>query len=404
MRVWYILMTFPRPSETFVCNEIKVLRGLGVEIKVGTLLGSPKGAAELLVERDLEGLAVDSASPAAQWRGLGIALRRPATALRLLRWIVGHSWRRPSHLLKSLVLAPRCLDLLTRIEGESPDVVYLYWGHFPSILGHLVMDSCPRTSLAISLSAYDLVAEYGGSRSVAQRAQMVTTWAGANVDSIAGLGVPRAEIEVIYQGVDLDRVRNRQVEAVPHRVVTAGRLTAAKGTVDVLTTFTNVYSRHPDATLVILGDGPERAALEHSAERLGIAPAVTFAGHVTHDEVFDQMAAAEVFLFLSRAPYERLPNVVKEAMACQCVVVTTRTPGIEEVIDDRVNGYIVEQGDLQAANESLETIFARPAAAREMASQGMRRVYSRFDLAKIMQDLADRWRRLREDGLAEIGS
>lgn len=396
MRVWYILMTFPRPSETFVCNDIKALRGLGEEVSVRTLLSSPKGAEELLVERDLGGLPVECASLRTQMRGLGVALRRPRTAWRLLAWIVGHSRRYPRHLLKSLVLVPRALDLLVQVERERPAVVHLYWGHYPAVLGHLILENCPQVTLSLGLSAYDLVTGYPGSRSVARRAHLVTSWAAANVDSIAALGVVRDEIQVIYQGVDLSRVRGREFEKVPHRIVTAGRLIAAKGMDDVLQAFKGTLQRHGDATLVILGEGPEKAALEQLARDLGIGEAVTFAGHVSHEEVFEQMGSAEVFLFMSRYRGERLPNVVKEAMACGCIVVTSRTTGIDEVIDDTINGFVVEQGDTDTVVERLDSIFARPAEALSVAAAGTRRVYSRFDLEQIMRDLADRWRRLRE--------
>ena len=104
--------------------------------------------------------------------------------------------------------------------------------------------------------------------------------------------------------------------------------------------FANVLEQHPDATLVILGDGEEREALEAKCRTLNIAHAVEFKGHMNHDEVFAEMAQAELFLFLSYA--ERLPNVVKEAMLCECVCVVSDTIGIRELIPDDSYGYVVD--------------------------------------------------------------
>ena len=82
---------------------------------------------------------------------------------------------------------------------------------------------------------------------------------------------------------------------------------------------------------------------ERLARALGIRESVEFRGQVTYDSVLAALASAEVLLFLSRHEAERLPNVVKEAMASRCICIVSRTPGIEELIPNGRIGFIVEQ-------------------------------------------------------------
>src|SRR5690606_1543069 len=118
------------------------------------------------------------------------------------------------------------------------------------------------------------------------------------------------------------------------RVVVAGRLVEAKGVDDALRVFGAVLRSAPFATLRVLGEGEELPRLKRLATSLGLKGAVEFEGHVSHRRVLEELSRAEVLLHLSHS--ERLPNVVKEAMACRCVAITTRTEGIEELVEHGV--------------------------------------------------------------------
>ncbi len=398
MRVWTILMTFPLPSETFVCNDVAALRRIGVDVAVHALLPARPDADEILAQRGLADLEVTHGGGVASSRGLVAALRRPGALLYVLGWILSHSVTKPVHLVKSLVLVPRALDLLARALREKPDVVHLYWGHYPAVFGALVARFLPGTVVSMSLSAYDLLRAYPGSARLARSAGLVSTWAGANLPAIEELGVPRDEVHLSWQGVDLRRLPKDLGRKEPRRIVTAGRLVEAKGMDDVLRAFARVVEEWPDARLVVLGDGPDRTRLEQIASELGLSGSTEFRGHVAHDEVFEEMARSEIFVFMSRYAAERLPNVVKEAMACRCVVVSTWTPGMEELMTDGEHGFVVPQGAVDEVAAKIGRVLASPEAAAAMVEAGERRVHAHFDLEKLMAGFVQRWRRAGESG------
>ncbi len=393
MRVRYVTMVFPAPSETFVCTEIAALRERGVDVSVAAFGACPRGGAAMLAEHSLGDVPVDALTAGAALDAIGRCLSHPWLTLTLAAFATRWCAAKPAQLFKSLLLIPRAVQLFLRTRADRPDVVHLFWGHYPSLLGRLVLDALPDVTLTTSLAAYDLRMGYGAAAPVARRASFVRTWAGVNVPAIEALGVDTRRIAVVHQLIDCDRRADlAAIAKTPRRLVTAARLIPAKGTDDALRVFAAVHAQWPDASLVVLGDGPERGRLETLARALGVAGAVTFRGHVPYAEVLDEMARAEVFIFMSHHPAERLPNVVKEAILARCACVVTDTPGIDELVRDGEHGHVVAPHDVRGATARVGAIFAGETDAEAMRARALDRLRTDFDADRVIPALIDRWR------------
>jgi glycosyltransferase involved in cell wall biosynthesis len=300
-------------------------------------------------------------------------------------------WRTPRFLARALLLVPRGLDILAAVERNQPDVVHLFWGHYPAAVGFLVRRYCPKTVLSMFLGAYDLEWKFGMSGPVASTADVVWTHAHANVPAIAALGVQRSRIDVAHRGIELERFTDQRRRKVAGRVATAGRLHPDKAMGFVIEVFAGIARRRPDASLVIVGDGPDRARLEALAESLGVAHAVSFLGRVPHQTVLEQMAAAELFVYLSTDATDRLPNVVKEAVASHCVCVVSRTTGIDELIRDGIDGWVVEYGDVERAIERACGALDDRDRSAAMVAAANAHLRAEFDVDRSMRRYIDRW-------------
>ena len=397
MKLWFITMNFPNLSETFAVNDVRALQEAQVDISVHSLRSAHPAAAKL--SEQLAGVPITHSSARARLGGLREMLRRPGRALRFLIWVIRHSskhdhWRLEP-LAKGLALVPRALQLFRQMELEQPDVVHLFWGHYPAIFAHLVQAHYPGIVSSVFLGAYDLKAAYGGSVPVAQHADVVWTHAQANVEDIERLGVPESRIHVAYRGVQMARFSAVDWHHKVHRrVITVGRLLPSKKMDDVLRVFQHLLARWPDASLVVLGDGPQREALEALSRSLGIEQAVIFRGHVSHGEVFEAMAEAEVFLLMSQHGSERLPNVIKEAMGCRCVCVTTETPGIEELLVHGEHGFVVPQGDVAGAAGCIDEVFSGAVSAQRLTETAYAHLKDSFDVDKVSALYQRTWRDL----------
>ena len=395
MDVAYVTMQFPHPSETFATNEVRMLSERGAAIAVHGLRREHPTAPRLKVERGLPTIRTTHNGMVPTLRGILAALRRPVLLARCLAWITRSNQGRSRELGISLLLVPRAFDVLADIERQQPQVVHMYWGHYPTIVGYLVQRRLPSTVTSVSIVAYDLEREYGGAIDVVRHADVIRTHAVVNRAHVVRFtGVDADRVNVIFNGVDLpalDRIAKTK-EKVRHRIVTAARLREKKGVSDVLHAFAIVHRRWPDASLVVLGDGPERATLEQLARKLGVMEAVDFRGHVAHHSAIEEMAQAEVFMLLSRAIDERLPNVVKEGMATGCVCITTPTPGIEELVDSGANGFVVPFSDAAAAANVIDEVFSARTDVIGIRMRAVAHIREHFALTKTAPRYAVLWR------------
>ena len=179
-------------------------------------------------------------------------------------------------------------------------------------------------------------------RRAAQRASAVITVSQALKTRLVELGAAPARIHVLPNGVDLqrfrptDRSRARQDLGVgPPVVLSAASLVPAKGH-DIAI---RALERLPDWTLVIAGDGSERARLGALEKSLGLESRVRFLGSVAHQEMVKIYNAADALVLASER--EGWPNVLLESLACGTPVVASAVWGIPEIVTDPAAGSLV---------------------------------------------------------------
>lgn len=158
---------------------------------------------------------------------------------------------------------------------------------------------------------------------------------------MAALGIPEAKTRVHHTGVDLDRFAPRDRAAAKAAlgvtgplVVSLGALIPRKGHDIVL----DAVAQLPGATLLIAGEGPERAALAARAEAAGLGERVRLLGGVPHGDLPALLAAADVMALASAS--EGLANAWVEALACGTPIVITAAGGAAEVVTAPAYGRI----------------------------------------------------------------
>jgi glycosyltransferase involved in cell wall biosynthesis len=128
-----------------------------------------------------------------------------------------------------------------------------------------------------------------------------------------------------------------------------GRLFPQKGYPYLLEAMAKVVQAFPSVVLLIIGDGPERAALQHKVAALGLDQHVHFLG--VRNDVPVLLAALDVYVHSSL--FEGTPNAVREAMAAGKPIVATSVDGTREILADRQTGWLVMPGDAPALAQQL---------------------------------------------------
>ena len=222
-------MAFPSPSETFACNDVLALGRAGVDVSVHNLKSKHKQFSKLVSERKLNGIWITHNSIlSSSLKGLWIGLTQPTLLITFIIWIIRYSYKKPTTLSKSLLFVPRSLEIYDWAQQQKPDVIYLYWSHFPSLVGYLIQKKLPEISVSVSFVAYDLYESefapncfYSGY--VAQRADVVKTIAAANISAVSHYGISKEEIILARHGIDFSKIPKCR-QKIRHRIVTAGRL------------------------------------------------------------------------------------------------------------------------------------------------------------------------------------
>lgn len=248
---------------------------------------------------------------------------------------------------------------------------------------------------AVSL-VYQNYDETGAKMAVARRLLRWPTRVVAGSNDVARfmrdrLGVPAARLETIYCGIapeSFARIHPAATREHQPTIVSVGRLVTRKGHRTLIDALPEIRRRHPQAEVVIIGDGPCRGDLEARARQIGLAHAVRLPGTVypTHEA----LAGASVFVFPSLAEPQGL--ALLEAFAAGVPVVASRTGGISEMLEHDVDGLLVPPGDPGALAAAVCRLLDEPAAARGMASHARGRL-APFHVATI----ADAYLRLYRD-------
>jgi len=397
MKISYVTMQYPVPSETFCSLDIDALRKQGHELSVHGLRYKHKLHERLIQERGQKGLKVENFSSKIFTLSVFFCFRHPFMFFSLLLWIFRFSILRPRHLFKSLLLVSSVAGHFLKIYKSKPDVVHLFWGHYPSMIGYLVKRFMPKTVLSQFLGAHDLVTNYPGSICLAKDVDLLFTHSRSNLPLLENLGIDPERVNVVMRGTRLDIAHESDSEKFDQIdtpiFLTAARLIAEKGVDDVIRIFSEVHKLYPEAILNIAGDGPFKSELIRLAHDLGCANRIYFLGHIKQAVLAKIMSNSHFFILMSRYPSERLPNVLKEAMYQRCVVLTTNTPGIDELVDSGASGFVVDKGDyVRGIDLTLESL-RQPDKARLIAYRGRNHIKANFDVEKSMKVYSKLWAR-----------
>lgn len=391
MKVDIIATEFPCPSETFAGNDVRSLVAQGVDVHLRNLRWPIKEQIRYLADWGLQGLSVSHLSGRTFFLSLVRALRHPRLHTYFVIWMIKNGFRKPEHIFKSLVLIPRTVEIFLEISARQPDVVHIFWGHYPAMVGALVQKFLPAIKVTIFLGSYDLVLKYPGSRAVANNANTVFTHAEINRADIDQLGVTNSNLAVVYRGIDRKRFSEHTNDKRPLSIVSAGRLIPEKGFDECIEIVNELRKRWPSIHLTIAGEGPCDERLKAQVQELGLTDHVSFAGHVNHSQLFALLREHHIMLFMSWLDAERLPNVVKEAMLSSAICVATNTPGINELIENGESGFIVDQHDTKAAIHCIDKIFSGEVNETDFIEKAQNILESRFDLDKNMAQYIQSW-------------
>jgi teichuronic acid biosynthesis glycosyltransferase TuaC len=200
----------------------------------------------------------------------------------------------------------------------------------------------------------------------------------ANSEGIAELTQAQGarETRVVHLGTDVPAARPVR-RAGPAALVTVGHLVARKRHADVLRALAVLTPRHPSLRYEIVGDGPERAALEALARRLDVHERVDFAGQLPPEEAVAQARGCTLFVMPSTE--EAFGVAYVEAMAGGVPAIGCRgEPGPEEIAAAGDGLVLVPPGDIERLTQRIDELLSDPHRLREAGQRARATVAASF--------------------------
>ena len=194
------------------------------------------------------------------------------------------------------------------------------------------------------------------------------------------------DVRVVHLGADLPaRGRPRATKTWPigdrrspaPSLVTAGHLVARKRHADVMRALAVLAKRHPTLRYVIVGDGPERVALEGLARRLGVADRVEFCGQLDPEQALERVRACTLFAMPSTE--EAFGVAYIEAMAGGVPAIGCRgEPGPEEIAAAGAGFVLVPPGDIERLTQRIDELLSDPQRLRDAGIRARETVTANF--------------------------
>jgi glycosyltransferase involved in cell wall biosynthesis len=185
--------------------------------------------------------------------------------------------------------------------------------------------------------------------------------------------MPSAQIEVIPNGVDLERFHPADPASTarrgPLKLLTVGRLSATKRVNLLIETVEHLHAEGAEVKLDIVGGGALETELRQFLARRDFRDVVTLAGRHGAKEMPEIYRRHDIFV--SASSQEGMSNAMLEAMASGLPIVTTRCEGLDELIDD--NGLIVEEAAPDALARAIKSLIDDPAKRQAMSVAARRR-------------------------------
>jgi len=234
-------------------------------------------------------------------------------------------------------------------------------------------------------------------RWVILKSQALTVVSRNMIEAVERLGAPHKKSCVIPMGVDLKtRFVPSETMRINDNLLFVGRLVEKKGLHYLIHALPLILTRHPQITLRIAGDGPEKNNLKRVCEKLGINANVRFLGAVKNERLPALYQTSGVLVFPSviadDGDQEGFGLVLVEALGCECPAIVTDLPAMQDIIEDGKTGLVVPQKNIRKLAEKVILLLEDQKLRESLGREGRRYVLRNFDWMII----AEKYRKLIE--------
>ena len=191
-------------------------------------------------------------------------------------------------------------------------------------------------------------------------------------------------VVVIPNGLNPE-IYSKNISKVKNQVIYVGRLVFYKNLPIIIESFKNVVREIPDATLIIVGDGPMKEELYKLTLKLNLEKNIVFQGNISDEQKIKAISESQILLNPSLV--EGFGIVVLEGFACKKPVIVSDSKPLSELINDGMDGFIVKSDSVLEWSEKIIELMKNPQKAEKMGKSGFQKLCQNYLLSCLVDDL-----------------
>ena len=401
-----ILKGYPRISETFISNEIRLLEELGFAIHLFSMRQPRESFTHDSVKKiratvDYLPETLIKPLPRLLYHNLILAAKNPRVYGAALKTAYRRFLRtRKSATLKHLLQAGYLVQRLLPERGVTH--LHAHFAHSPT---SVAMFTSRLTGLPFSFTAHAKDIYTSDPRQIREKiglARFVVTCTEFNRKHLRELSDGYATpIHRNYHGIDVRLFSGnndmRQMPAKPYQILTIARLTAKKGLPTIYKALRLLRDQGVSLHHTHIGGGEDREKITSLIEDLNLGSVTRLLGTQPHGVVLEHYRKADLFVLGSEvAPdgdRDGIPNVLVESMAVGLPVVATNISGIPELVDHEKTGLLVPPGQPDKLADAMLRLLTDEKLRPQAIAAGKQRVVQEFDNRNLIKELSEIYRR-----------
>jgi len=398
-----VLKGYPRISETFISNEIRLLEKMGFNIHIYSMRAPRESFSHDSIKEIKAKVTYLPSSmiwglPALLWYNIRLFARMPKRYMECLKLMATrfelapkkHTWIK--HMLQAGYIMQKS------VFDEGVDIAHFH-GHFAHTPTTVTMYAARLAGVPFSFTAHAKDIYTQDPRRIEDKidlAKFVVTCTKYNEGHLANISRNGKPIHCVYHGINLDlfAMNSRSpVAHAPYHILTVARFVEKKGLDTILHALAKLKSEGMHFKYTLVGEGKAKfnKKIRAMVSELGLADVTDMPGTITHDEVITLLGHADCFTLGCRkakdGDRDGIPNVVAEAMATGVPVAATEVSGVPELVEHEKTGLLCPSNDVDAMAAMLKRILTDQSLRTEIIPAARKKVHAVFDNKQLIHDL-----------------
>ncbi len=203
------------------------------------------------------------------------------------------------------------------------------------------------------------------------------------------------DVDKFKPGLEVSELRKKYGLQNEKIILTIGVMTGQKGHDLLIRSMPELLKAGKNLKLILVGFGPKMNDLENMARKLNVLENIVFTGKIPYDKLPLYYNLADVFVFPTLR-VEAGPLVIPEAMACGKPVIASRIGGIPTVIEDYIDGILIEPGNLKELKKKIMEILGDEKLARTLGENARKKIVEQYSVDRMVKNTIKVYEKARE--------